>query len=97
MHEAHLKDSIDILKGLIDFFHPLSASQNNLAGNEDEQDQLWLPHAEHQPWEHLRLVVTEDVELRCQALQADREVDGAGRHHVLDGELGKGDSIAELL
>lgn len=92
-----LKHRIDHLKRLIDLLSHLRTSQDNLAGDEDEQDNLWLNHAIDETWEQLWLIGAEVVVLRRETLQTDRELDVAGADNVLNLEVGELGIEPELL
>lgn len=91
------QDRVDELKGLVDFLTNLGTGKNNLAGNEDEQDDLWLHHAVDETGEQFRLVRAEHMMARCQTLETDRELDVAGADNVLDLEVGELCVKTELL
>src|SRR5262249_40166655 len=88
---------IDHLKGLVDLFADLCASQNNLAAHKDEQDNLRLHHAVDEAGEELRFVGAKVVMLARQAFEADRELDVARADNVLDLKVRKLGVEAELL
>jgi len=92
-----LKHRVDHLKGLIDLFPDFRASENNLATDEDQEDDLRLNHTIDETREQLRLVRAEIVMTRCKTLQADRELDITRANNVLDFEVRELGVEAELL
>ena len=81
------QDGVDELESLVDLFTNLRTSQDNLAADEDEQDDLGLHHAVDETREKLRLVGRESVMARRKTLQANGELDVAGANDVLDLEI----------
>jgi len=72
---------------LVDLLADLGTSQDDLAADEDEQDDLGLHHAVDETREELRLVGRESVMARGKTLQANGELDVAGADNVLDLEV----------
>ena len=97
MRKHTLKHRVDHLKGLIDLFPDFCASENNLATDEDQEDDLRLNHTIDETREQLRLVGAEIVMTRCKTLQADRELDITRANNVLDFELAKFGLKSKLL
>ena len=95
--EHTLKHRVDHFKGLVDLFPNLRTSQDNLARDEDEEDDLGLDHTVDQTREQFRLVRAEIVMARSKTFQADRELDVAGADNVLDLEVRELCIEAELL
>jgi hypothetical protein len=83
------KYRVDQLESLVDLLADFSTSQDNLATDEDQENDLGLHHAIDQTREQLRLVGTEVVVTRGQPLQTDGELDVARADDVLDLEIGK--------
>ena len=79
-----LKHRVDHFKGLVDLFSNLRTSQNNLAGDEDEENDLGLDHTIDQTREQLRLIRAEIVMARSKTLQTNGELDVARADNVLD-------------
>jgi len=91
------QDRVDELKGLVDLFANLGTGKNDLAGYEDEQNNLWLHHTVDETREKFRLVRAEHVMARCQALKTNGELDVAGADNVLNLKVGELCVEAELL
>jgi hypothetical protein len=91
------EDRVDELKGLVDLFTDLGTSEDDLARDKDEEDDLGLHHAIDETWEQLRLVRRESVMTRGEAFETDRELDVARADNVLDLEVGELGVEAELL
>jgi len=92
-----LKDGVDHLKGLVDLFSDLGASENDLAAHEDEEHNLGLDHAVDETGEQFRLVRAEVVMLGSETLETDGELDVARADNVLDLEIRELGVEAELL
>lgn len=92
-----MEDWVDHLESLVDLLADLGTSQDNLARDEDQENDLWLDHAVDQSWEQLWLVGAEVVVLGCETLQADWELDIARANDVLDLEVRELSVEAELL
>ena len=97
MTQHTLKHRVDHLKGLIDLFSDFCASENNLATDEDQEDDLRLNHTIDKTREQLRLVGAEIVMTRCKTFQADRELDITRADDVLDLKVRELCVEAELL
>jgi len=82
-----LKHRVDHFKGLVDLFSNFGTSQDNLARDEDEKDDLGLDHTINKTREQLRLIRAEIVMARSKTLQTNRELDVAGADNVLDLEI----------
>lgn len=83
------KHRVDQLEGLVNLLTDFSTSQDNLATDEDQENDLGLHHAVDQTREQFRLVRTEIVVTRGQPLQTDGELDVARADDILDFEIGK--------
>jgi hypothetical protein len=83
------KYRVDQLESLVDLLTNFSTSQDNLATDEDQENDLGLHHAIDQTREQLGLVGAEVVVTRGQPLQTDGELDVARADDVLDLEIGK--------
>lgn len=83
------KYRVDQLESLVDLLADFSTSQDNLAADENQENDLGLHHAIDQTREQLRLVGAEVVVTRGQSLQTDGELDVAGADDILDLEIGK--------
>lgn len=83
------KHRVDQLESLVDLLADFSTSQDNLATDEDQENDLGLHHAVDQTREQLGLVGTEIVVTRGQPLQTDGELDVARADNILDLEIGK--------
>lgn len=92
-----LKHRVDHFKSLIDLFSDLRTGQDNLAGNEDEENNLRLDHTIDKTREQFRFIRTEIVMARCKTLQTDRKLDIARADNVLNLEIRKLGVEAELL
>ena len=95
--EPTRKHRVDQLEGLVDLLADLSTSQDNLATDEDQENDLGLHHAIDQTGEEFRLVGAEVVVTRGQSLQTDRELDIARADDILNLEIGELGIEAELL
>lgn len=84
---------VDELESLVDLLTDLGTSQDNLAADEDEQDNLGLHHAVDETGEQLRLVGRESVMARGKSFQANGELDVAGANDVLNLEVLKCSSV----
>jgi hypothetical protein len=82
-----LQNGVDHLECLVDLLTNFGTSQDDLARNEDEEDNLRLDHAVDQTREQLRLVGAEIVMARSQTLETDGELDVATANNVLDLEI----------
>lgn len=89
MNRHTLEHGVDHLKGLIDLLANLSTSQDNLATDEDQKNDLGLDHSIDETREQLGLVRAEIVMARSQTLQTDRELNVARADNVLDLEIRK--------
>lgn len=92
-----MQDWVNHLESLIDLLADLGTSENDLAADEDEQDNLGLDHAVNQAREQLRFVRAEVVMLRSKAFKSDGKLDIARSHNVLDLEVGELGIESELL
>jgi hypothetical protein len=92
-----LKHRVDHLECLIDLLSNLGTSQDNLAGDEDEKDDLGLDHTIDETREQLRLIRAEVVMTGCKTFQANGELDIARADDVLDLEVGELGVETELL
>ena len=81
------QDRVDEFEGLVDLLADLGAREYDLAGDEDEQDDLRLHHSIDETREQLRLVGREGVVARRKTFQTDRELDVAGSDNVLNLEV----------
>lgn len=81
------KHRIDQFEGLVDLFTDLGTSQDNLATDEDQQNDLRLHHTVDETGEQFRFVRTEIVVATSQTLQTDGELDVARTDDVLDFEV----------
>lgn len=72
-----LKHGIDHLECLVDFLANLGASEDNLAADEDQQDDLGFDHAVDETREQFRLVRAEVVMAASKAFKSDGELDVA--------------------
>ncbi len=81
------EDRVDELKRLVDLLAHFRTRKDDLAGDEDEQHNLWLHHPVDQTGEEFGLVGAEHVMAAGQALETDRELDVAGADDVLDLEV----------
>ena len=88
---------VDELERLVDLLADLRTREHDLAGDEDEQDDLRLHHPVDQTREEFRLVRAEHVMATGQPFEPDRELDVAGADDVLDLEVGELGIEAELL
>lgn len=88
---------VDELECLVDLLADLGTSQDDLAGDEDQEDNLWLHHAVDETREELRLVGAEHVVTASKAFETDRELDVTRADNVLDLEVGELCVEAELL
>lgn len=91
------QDRIDHLEGLIDLLTDLGTSQDDLATDEDQEDDLGLHHTVDETGEEFRLIGAEVVVARSQTLQTDGELDVARADNVLDLEVRELRVEAELL
>ncbi len=82
---------------MIDLLADFGTSQDNLATDEDQEDNLRLDHSVDKTREQLRLVRAEVVMARSQPLQTNGELDVARADNVLDLEVGELRVEAELL
>src|SRR5271163_4111689 len=83
------KSGVDGLKRLINLFANLGASEDNLATDEDQQNDLWFDHAIDEAREQFRLVRAEWMMFGCKTLKTDGELDVAGADNVLNLEVGE--------
>lgn len=88
---------VDEFERLVDLLTDLGTSQDNLAGNEDEEYDLGLHHAVDEAREELGLVRAEHVVTACQTFETDRELDVARANNVLNLEVRKLRVEAKLL
>jgi hypothetical protein len=88
---------VDELKRLVDLLADLGTGQDDLAGDEDEEDDLGLHHTVDETREELGLVGAEHVVTASKAFKTDRELDVARSDDVLDLEVGELCVEAELL
>ena len=65
------KNWVDELEGLVDLLSDFGASEDDLAGNEDEQHDLGLHHSVNKTGKQLGLVGAEHVMPCAQALKSD--------------------------
>ena len=92
-----LKDRVDHLEGLVNLLTNLCASQDNLAADKDEEDDLGLDHSVDETREQLRLVRAEIVMAGRKTFQTNGELDVARAHDVLNLEVGELGIETELL
>lgn len=83
------KHGIDQFEGLVNFFTHFGASQDNFAGDEDQEDNLGLHHSVDQTGEEFGLIRAKVVMARRQTLQANGELDVTRTDDVLDLEVGE--------
>jgi hypothetical protein len=88
---------VDELKGLVDLLTDLGTGQDDLAGDEDEEDDLGLHHTVDETGEEFGLVGAEHVVTASKAFKTDGELDVARSDDVLDLEVGELCVEAELL
>lgn len=81
------QDRVDELESLVNLLTDFGTSEDDLAADEDEQDDLRLHHAVDETREQLRLVGRESVMARGKSLQANGELDVARANNVLDLEI----------
>lgn len=84
-----LKHRVDHLKGLIDLLTNLCTSQDNLATDKDQENDLGLDHSVDETREQLRLIRAEIVMARSQTFKTDGELDVARADNVLNLEIRK--------
>lgn len=87
-----MEHRVDHFKGLIDLLTDFGTSQDDLAADEDQEDNLGLNHAVDQAREQLRLVGAEIVMTRSQTLQTNWELDVTRANDVPMGLLAEGSS-----
>ena len=75
---------VDELESLVDLLANLGTSQDDLARDEDQEDDLGLHHAVDETGEELRLVGRESVMARCKTLQTNGELDVARADDILN-------------
>ena len=92
-----LQHGVDHLEGLVDLLSDLGTSENDLAADEDQEDDLRLDHTVDKTREQLGLVRAEVVMARSQTLETNRELDVAAADNVLDLEVRELGIEAELL
>ena len=78
---------VDQLKRLVDLLTDLGTSEDYLARDEDEQDDLRLHHTIDETGEEFRLVGAEHVMAASKTLQSDGELDVARANNVLNLEV----------
>ena len=61
---------VDIVKGVVDVLPDFGAGEDDLAGDEDEEDDLRFNHAVDEAWEQFWLVAAELVVRVREALEA---------------------------
>lgn len=88
---------VDELESLVDLLANLGTSQDDLARDEDQEDDLGLHHAVDETGEEFGLVGAEHVVTASKALETNRELDVARSDNVLDLEVGELCVEAELL
>lgn len=81
------KHRVDKLESLVDLLTDLSAGEDDLAADEDQEDNLGLHHAVNETREQLGLIGTEVVVAASQTLQPNGELDVARPDDVLDLEV----------
>jgi hypothetical protein len=72
---------------LVDLLTNLRTSQDDLAGDEDKKNNLWLHHAIDQAWEQLWFVAGEVVMLGGKTFETYWELDIARADDVLNLEV----------
>jgi hypothetical protein len=92
-----LKHRVDHLEGLVNFLADLGTSQDDLAADEDEKNNLRFDHAVNQTGEQLRFVRTEVVMARSQTLETNGELDVTRSDDVLNLEIRELGIKAKLL
>jgi len=92
-----LKHRVDHFEGLVDLFSDFRTSQDNLATNEDQQNDLGLDHSVDQTREQLRFVRAEVMMARSKTFKTDWKLDIARADDVLDLEVGELGIESELL
>eukprot|EP00918_Siedleckia_nematoides_P097420 GHVU01213560.1.p1 GENE.GHVU01213560.1~~GHVU01213560.1.p1 ORF type:complete len:198 (-),score=25.86 GHVU01213560.1:233-826(-) len=88
---------VDEFEGLVDLLANLGTSQDDLARDEDQEDDLGLHHTVDETGEEFGLVGAEHVVTASKAFKTDRELDVARSDDVLDLEVGELCVEAELL
>ena len=88
---------VDELESLVDLLANLGTSQDDLARDEDQEDDLGLHHAVDETGEECGLVGAEHVVTACQTFETDRELDVARADNVLDLKVGELRVEAKLL
>ncbi len=91
------KRRIDRFEGLVDLLSHFGTSQNNLAADEDQQNDLGFDHSVDKTREQLRLIRAEVMMLGRKPLQANGKLDVARANNILDLEVGELGTEAELL
>jgi len=88
---------VDELESLVDLLADLGTSQDDLARDENEENDLRLHHTVDETGEEFGLVGAEHVVTASKAFKTDRELDVARSDDVLDLEIGELRVEAELL
>ena len=78
---------VNEFEGLVDLLSHFGSGKDNLAGDEDEQDDLRLHHTIDETGEEFRLVGAEHVMAASKTLQSDGELDVARANNVLNLEV----------
>ena len=84
-----LKHRVDHFECLVNLFSNFRASQDDLARNEDEENNLGLDHSVDETREQLGLIRAEVVMAGRKTFQTNGELDVTGADNVLDLEVGK--------
>jgi hypothetical protein len=87
VNQLTLKNRVYHFEGLVNFLSDFGTSQDDLATDEDQKNNLGLDHSVDQTREQLGLVRAEVVMARCKTLQTDRELDITGANNILDLEV----------
>jgi hypothetical protein len=88
---------VDEFEGLVDLFTNFRTSQDDLAGHEDQKDDLGTHHTIDETREQFRLVGAEVVMAGGETFETDGELDVDRADNVLDLEVGELCVEAELL
>lgn len=97
MIKLTLEHGVDHFKGLVNLLTNFGTSQDDLAADEDQQDNLGLNHSVNETREQLGLVGAEIVMARRKTFQTNGELDVARADNVLDLEVGELGVETELL
>jgi hypothetical protein len=92
-----LKHRVDHFECLVNLFSNFRASQDDLARDEDQENNLRLDHSVDETREQLRFIRAEVVMAWRKTFQANGELDVARADDVLDLEVGELGVETELL